>query len=303
MVKTILVVCIFLFFLIGSNFAQGEKITDETILIDYFFKNLYNFSFREADSIIVVMSNTNIDKATIYNIKANMAWWKLLSGDAIDQNLESCNSNIDESLKLLLKNDKEDVNWLINIIFAYSLKARLENYRGHTFKSLPYFYSSLVYMDKSFDEAVKDENMYLISGLYLYFIDYIENEYFVMNAILFPFKKGDKAVGLKYLEECSSSENEMVRTEANYFLLKIYLYTENDYAKAYRNAQILTQQHPNNLVYSVEKLKLLLILGKSGEAQIFKNKLIGEIQTAGNINSIQKNHFIIQIQELMNPVD
>ena len=40
----------------------------------------------------------------------------------------------------------------------------------------------------------------LILGLYFYFIDYIENEYFIANAVFFSFPKGDKNKGLRYLE-------------------------------------------------------------------------------------------------------
>jgi hypothetical protein len=89
----------------------------------------------------------------------------------------------------------------------------------------------------------------------------------------------------------------MIGTEANYFLLKIYSYTEKDYAKAYLKAQIITQQHPNNLVYSLEQYKLMLKMKKDVEAQIFRKKLIGEIQTAKNINYSQKNHFISLLGE------
>jgi hypothetical protein len=296
--KAILVVLIFMAFSIKSNFAQVGKIYEENILINCFFKDLYNFSFREADSMVIVMGKTNMDKATISNIKANLAWWKLLSGDAIDQNLKSCNSNIDESINLLLKSERQDIISLLNLIYSYSLKVRIENYKGNTIRSLFNFYKSIDYMEKCITWPVKDENIYFVLGLYYYFADYFENEYVMMSALFFPFPKGDKIKGLKYLEESSSSKDEMIRTEANYFLLKIYAYTEKNYQKAYRNAQILTQQHPDNLVYSLEQLKLLLVLKKSSEAQIFQNKLIGEIETAGNINNIQKNHFLYQIEEL-----
>lgn len=296
--KNILLVFVFLFFPIKSNFAQVENIYDENTLINSFLESLYNFSFHEADSMIVILSNTNIDKSTISNIKANLAWWKLLSGDAIDQNLRNCHYNIDESIKLLLKSNRQDSDALLNIIYSYSLKARLENYSGNTLTSLIYFYKSIGYIQKFTDRPIENEKLYLVLGLYFYFVDYIENEYPVMSAIFFSLPDGDKTRGLKYLEDCSSSENEMIRTEANYFLLKIYAYIEKDYSRAYQNAQFLTQQYSKNLVYNLEKLKLLLVLEKSSEAQIFQKKLIGEIQTAENINNMQKNHFISQIQEL-----
>lgn len=288
----------FLFSPENSGFAGVLKIPDENTLINCFFKNLYNFSFNAADSMVVVMNNSNIDNITISNIKANLAWWKVLSGDTIETNLKICNSNIDESIRLGLKINHPDINSLLNIIYSYSLKARLENYRGNTLKSFFYFYKSITYIKKCIDTPVEDERLNLVLGLYYYFTDYIENEYYIMHALFFSIPEGNKNKGLKYLEDCSTSTNEMIRTEANYFLLKIYANTEKDYSKAYTNALILTQQHPNNLVYSLEQFKLLLKMKQSGETQIVQQKLIEEIQTAGNINNIQKKHFISQIEEL-----
>lgn len=282
---------------VNSGFAAITKLPDENRMIDCFFKKVYDFSFREADSMVVVMNNSEIDNTTLSGIKADLAWWKLLSGDAIDTNLRTCDSIIHESLSSSLKSKKKDTNCLLNIIYYYSLKARLENYRGNPLKSVIYFYKSCTYIEDCMHSPVKDEKLNLILGLYLYFIDYIEKEFFMTRAMFFTFPKGDKNKGLRYLEECSVSGDEMIGTEANYFLLKIYTYTEKDYAKAYLKVQIITQHHPNNLVYSLEQYKLMLKMKKDVEAQIFRKKLIGEIQTAKNINYSQKNHFISLLGE------
>lgn len=282
---------------VNSGFAAITKLPDENSMIECFFKKVYDFSFREADSIVVVMNDSEIDNTTLSGIKADLTWWKLLSGDAIDSNLRTCDSIIHESLSSSLNNKKKDINCLLNIIYYYSLKARLENYRGNTLKSLFYFYKSFTYIEDCMHSPVKDEKLNLILGLYLYFIDYIEKEFFMTRAMFFTFPKGDKNNGLRYLEECSASGDEMIGTEANYFLLKIYTYTEKDYIKAYLKAQILTKQHPNNLVYSLEQFKLLLKMKKDGEAQIFRKKLIEEIQIAKNLNNSQKTHFISLLGE------
>lgn len=239
-----------------------------------------------------------MDNLTRYNIKANLSWWKLLSGDQIETNLKTCDSNINEAIKLGIRYKQNDFSSLLNIIYSYSLKARLENYKGKTLKSLIYFYKSITYIEKCIDRNENDEKLNLVLGLYFYFVDYIENEYFVTRAMFISYPKGDKIKGLRYLEVCTTSHDEMIRTESNYFLLKIYSYTEKDYAKAYLNALILTRLHPNNLVYSLEQFKLLLKMKKASEAQAFQGKLVEEIQSAKNINSVQKSHFISQIREL-----
>lgn len=113
-----------------SGYAQGTKTQVENALINCFFKDLYNFSFHEADSIASVMNDSDLDNVTLSNIKANLAWWKLLSGDEIGANLKTCDSCIHESIRLGLKNKTKDLRSLLNIIYSYSLKARLENYRA-----------------------------------------------------------------------------------------------------------------------------------------------------------------------------
>ncbi len=285
----------------NSSFAGVIRSPYESTMINSFFKSLYNFSFHEADSIVAIMNNSDIDNITFSNIKANLAWWKLLSGDEIGSNIRTCDSILHESIRLGLNNKKKDISSILNLIYSYSLKARLENYRGKTLRSLIYFYRSITYIEECIKSPVKDEKLNLVLGLYFYFIDYIENEYFMINAMFFSFPKGDKNKGLRYLEECSASGDEMIRTEADYFLLKIYAGSEKDYSKALQNAQILTKEYPNNMVYCLEQLKLMLKMKKDGEARIFRNKIIDEIKSSKNINSSQKNHFISLIGDLSKP--
>lgn len=264
-------------------------------LTEDFFNSLYNFSFHGADSIFNIMNGSNMNDITISNIKATLSWWKLLSGDAVENNIRICDSSLQESFTLSNKSREKDINTLLNIIYAYSLKARLENFRGNSLKSLIYFYRSFIYIKDCMDFAGGNEKVNLVFGLYLYFVDYIEDEYRILGAIFLPLGKGDKIRGMKYLHECSESDDEMVRTEATYFLFKIYAYTEKNYPEAYLQARKLTEAYPDNLIYGLEQYKLLLQMQRTYEAQIFQKKLEEEIRTAKNINSSQKSHFLSQL--------
>jgi hypothetical protein len=290
-----LLIFLAIFLPLNTSSATDLKRPDEYILINNFFRNLYNFSFDAADSIIIIMQDSNIDDATVANIKANLAWWKLLCGDEPETNFRTCNLNLDESIKSSLGKNHPDVNSLFNIIYSYSLKARLENYRGNTIKAFIYFYKSLTFIEKCIDTPVRDEKLNLALGMYYYFIDYVEDKYFMLNALFLAFPKGDKIKGLQYLELCSGSEDDMIRTEANYFLLKIYAYTEKNYSKALLYSRVLTHEYPDNLVYSLEQFKLLQKMGKTTEAQVFEKELIEEIDMSKNMNNVQKNHFLSQI--------
>ena len=283
----------------NSDFAQDGRTNDDSTLINSYYHSLYNFSFSRADSSVLLLSKSDMDRATIYNIKANLLWWKLISGDSPNLNLQNCSYNIDESIRLNLKNKQRDKDFLLNIIYSYSLKARLESYNGNTLKSFICFYKSIGYIRECIKISGTDENVNLILGLYLYLMDYIRDEYNLLSTLLFSFPEGNKTKGLEYLENCSVSKNEMVRTEANYFLFKIYLDLEKDSNKAFVYVRVLNEQYPDNLVFNMEKLKLLLIFKKSNETQLYRKMLIDKIQTAENINTLQKNHFLSQVDQII----
>lgn len=277
--------------------ATAEK-ADRSYLINCFFDRLYNFSFNEADSIAAVMEKNGIDDATMCNIRANLAWWRLLSGDAISANTDTCEFYLDKSLKAG-PGENPDLNSLFNIIYAYSLKSRLENYKGNSLKAFLLFRKSFTYIGKCTDSGEKNDKLDLLLGLYYYFTNYFRDQYLMMSALFFPLYGGDRIKGLKYLEECSGSSDAMVRTEASYFLMKIYTTTEKNLQKAYRNAQALTMSHPQNFVYGIEQLKLMMAIREAGEVGIYRERLIRDIQMSGKINKTQKDHFLSQI-ELIN---
>ena len=286
---------VFVLPLIYSESLNGG-ISSQTDLVNGFFRYIYSFSFRSADSLLFIMQKSEMDKPAMYNIGANLAWWKLLSGDSVNSNIKRCNYDLEESIRLLQKEKKDNSTGTLNLIYSYSLKARLENYNGNTLKALIYFYRSAGLIRPYVNSDKRDEKLNLMLGLYLYFMDYIENEYYMSHALFLSYPHGDRAKGLKYLSDCSDSKNEMIRTEANYFLLKIYANVENDYQKAYENSEFLTRQYPENLVYAIEKLKLMMHLKAKNEVYLFRVKLIEQISHSASLSNDQKNHFISLIE-------
>jgi hypothetical protein len=283
---------------LNSGFAALSNNAGQDDLINSFFKSLYNFSFQKADSVVLVLKDSKIDDITLLIVKANLSWWKLLSGDEVENNLMSCSYCIDESLRLILKSSKRDKNAGLNIIYLYSLKARLENYKGNTLKAVVNFFKSITYIQEISESPVADEKVNLVLGMYYYFVDYIKTRHFIFNAVLLPFPQGNREKGLEYLEKCAVSDDEMVNTEANYFLMKIYAYSEKEYPTAFVCSKILVAHHPDNLVYKLEQLKLLLKMQRNEEARLFKSEMIYAIQNSEKINKSQKNHFISQIEDL-----
>ncbi|HKK42147.1 MAG TPA: hypothetical protein VJ963_07045 [Bacteroidales bacterium] len=272
--------------------------TDQNRMVRAFFMNLYDFSFYKADSVISLMENTNTDRPTLLIVKADIAWWRLLSGDEMEKNMKICSNYIDESIKTNLRDDHPDINTLFNIIYSYSLKVRLENYKGNSLSAFINFYKSSAFIEKCRNMDNPDEKFTLVLGMYYYFISYIQHKYFFLDSFLFSLPEGDRDKGINYLTRCSGSADDVIRTEADYFLMKIYSEAEKDFQKALYYAREITVMHPDNPVYSVEELKLVIKTKRYDEARMLRGNLIKRIENESRLNDVQKEHFISQIEQV-----
>jgi len=269
---------------------------DEDRLVKDFFRNLYDFSFQRADSLITIMEDLRTDRSTLLIVKADLAWWRLLSGDNTEVNMKICIDNIDESIRTNLKDDHPDINTLFNIIYSYSLKVRLDNYKGNSIGAFINFYRSSAFIEKCRNVNITDEKFALVLGMYYYFISYIGHKYFLLNTFLFSLPDGDREKGLSYLVKCSGSSDDVIRTEADYFLMKIYSEAEKEYSKALDYARIISGMHPDNPVYSLEVLRLMMKMKQYREAAVTGKELVDRITRAKKLNDAQKKHFLKQVE-------
>lgn len=269
---------------------------DEGNLVKDFFRNLYDFSFQRADSLVSVLEEMNADHSTLLIIRADLAWWRLLSGEETELNMKICNDNIEESIKTNLKYDHPDINTLFNIIYSYSLKVRLENYKGNSLSAFINFYRSSAFIEKCRNMNIKDEKFAMVLGMYYYFISYIEHKYFLLNTLLFSLPSGDRDKGLSYLVKCSGSSDDVIRTEADYFLMKIYSEAEKEYSKALGYARIITEMHPDNPVYSLDELRLMMVMKQYREATVMSKELVSRINRSAKLSDAQKKHFLDQVE-------
>jgi len=62
---------------------------------------------------------------------------------------------------------------------------------------------------------------------------------------------------------------------------------------------ILYEHYPDNMLYNLEQLKILIIFKKSDEALLYRKMLNDKIQAAENINTLQRNHFLSLIDQII----
>jgi len=225
---------------------------------------------------------------------SNFYWCLAVSGKDTTQNMKLCEKYSDEIIGRLLLIEKSKLNEdeLFYIISAIALKARIAIFQGNYFRAVGMMKKVFDYLSLSKFYYQKSDKLLLTTGLYFYYIEYaIET-----NKILYPYlifyPRGNKANGIAMLRKCLASENVMVKSEACYFLMKIYLDSEKNLPLAAKHAEILVRMYPENLLYRYHLFKIYLDADLKEHA-LEQYKLIQKFAAKNNELSIdQKNHFI-----------
>jgi hypothetical protein len=160
-----------------------------------------------------------------------------------------------------------------------------------------YFYKDLSAIRNIVDQTSLNNDLYLPVGLYLYFLDFFKNKNGLSRSLFFNFPEGDKRKGLEILKRCSSSSNEIISTEADYFLMKLYSTAEKDYETALIYSNNLTQKYPGNFIFSLERLQLLKILNDNKYLTL-KSELQNEIKLNHLISEQQRCHLLLQLGKI-----
>jgi hypothetical protein len=264
-----------LFFFSGNSacYSQENKnyIPQETINKSYYF--LYNFQFKKADSIISeTTKNYPLDPFSKV-LEANKYWWLLLSVDESNKELSrNFLSTLTEAENLLVKNknnySERDLFLLINV---HGYKARLDLLNQNYLAILKNLDMSIGFIKSSNEKSTTYEPLFFTSGLYNYFMGKAKITYWFAFPLLSTYPEADKWKGIEMLKTCSFSKDKLIQTEADYFLMKIYLESEKNATLAMPFAQALIEQYPNNIIFQYYYYKILL---NKGDVKLISEQLV-----------------------------
>jgi hypothetical protein len=263
-----------------------------------FMHEVYSLSFDKADSILISHTKISSDRSALLMMRSYQAWWRILSGDRIKENVELCKRLTDETLSLLKKEKNYDINSALKYVSVYSLKSRLDNLYSKSLRSTVHFYNSIEHIKKLSMAEEKGQSILFVMGMYIYSVEYIQSNYF-FNLKLLPNPENlSKETAIEYLEMVALSDNKILKTEATYFLMKIYSELENRPHDAIVKADKLIGMYPDNYVFHIEKLKLLRSLKRQNEAMVLKNDLMKNVRNSNKLNTAQKKHFVNLLKEI-----
>ena len=277
---------ILLFIAISKPIEAQQENWGSSATINY-FENLYNFSFVKTDSCLHAQLNSVPDYYRYFLIM-NEKWWQLVTTGNIKYYSECMAGMINGTESLDKSNIPYHEKNFLHICYE-SYKLRLMLYDKQYIKAYSQSKSVVSQIQPVLGLEKKFNPYYLTSGLYHYFASAGREKY----PLLFTnksFKTASKVVGLGYLETCSQSDIKFLSTEANYFLMKIYIEIEENPEKALIYSNRLLKLYGNNIIYQYYQLNILLNLKRVQQAKDQYLLVLKLIDENSEISSEQKIH-------------
>ena len=279
----------FIILVVLAPYSQAQNInTKAKKLFDY----CYQFKFKSADSLLTIYANTALpnEQVELQLLKANLLWWKIISGDDSKQQKTTYYDVLLAAEKDFNKEKDTGFEHTYKGISLYGYLARMDGLNKNYVKAFFRINSCLKHLEKSFTHEQEFSYFYLSSGLYNYHIVNSARMYPVLKPYLYLYPKGSKVKGMEYLIIASKSNNEYLSTEANYFLMKIYM-DERKYNLALPYANVLCEKYPANGLYLYYKFNILLNSDKLAEAKNVMQKMDAKLMSNAQLSLKQVLHF------------
>lgn len=153
--------------------------------------------------------------------------------------------NLSETTDLLKKVSKSGSDHLYLHITSELLLAEFYYTNGDAGQALLHGKRVYPLIMQTFDEHKNEPELVFVKGLYLYYMDFFRAKGFMYRTVLFPFRDGDQALGLRLLEQAASMQS-LAKTEALIYLAHIYLHLEEQPVKALPYSRKLVELYPAN---------------------------------------------------------
>lgn len=268
LLRLLCLLMVFTGLLAGKSSAKDSKNQAQLAL-----HKLYQFRFVDADSIISQLETHQPDDYLPAMARASYHWWSMISQE---QNAETRTDYINILLyaeQLITASSQEQLTdeQLFFLIHVHAYKLRLELMQGEYFRAYRNLHQSMKHIGASLGREEEYPAFLLTSGLYNYMTEYIRVNHPVFRFYLLLHPRGSGSLGLEQLKMASVLQDISIKTEASYFLMRIYFDLEEDSAKALEYAEWLTEQYPENLIYIYYHHQIASQLSLTGQVSGLKH--------------------------------
>lgn len=270
--------------IVGSFTVQAQvKATKDTTIIlisdihvqlecTQALNDLYNFKFPQAEFQFKYLKARYPWHPLPYFLMGLIEWWKIMPNTKDQSHDATFLAYMDSTILVgenLYKNHppyKTEASFFLAA--AYGFKGRLyaDEERRNWGKAASVGKDALDYLEDSKAKEGLSPELLFGDALYNYFSVWVPENYPALKPLLWFFKKGDKALGLKQLKEVSYNAF-YTRTEAMVWLMRILNSYENDQPRAFQISEYLHQTYPDNPYFHRYFARMLYYQGRFTEAE------------------------------------
>ena len=273
------------FFSLFGNKKETE--TPELLLMDRGIQiettaavnNMYNFNFDAAEREFKWLKVKYPDHPLGDFLLGLNEWWKIIPDTKKSNYDDLCHMYMDQAIdkaENLFDKNKKNKEAAFFICASYAIKGRLYAEREKWVKAAWAGKQALKYLDYSRGEENINPELLFGDGVYNYYSKWIHENYKSLKPLLSFFKKGDKNLGIKQLENVANNAF-YSRMEARYFLVQIYA-MENQTAKSLLLSRQMHALYPNNSFFHRYVARNSFALGRLAEAEVYAEELLQNLK-------------------------
>ncbi len=272
---------------------NSERALEETLLA------LYHFDFKKADSVSSNIAMMYADQYVAHFSRANYLWWLIITQPFSTVSENQYRESVSRSMALAKNNagemtDNQDLFYSISL---YAMQARLDLKNGAYIRAMRNGRNAISHIERSKGKEDAFPGFLLTSGLYNYMTVQAGRKYPFLKIYSIFYPDGDRALGLAQLHEAAQSDYLIWQTEANYFLMRLYLEMEQEPDKALQYADWLTRTFPSNLIFQYYHLLILKALADNQAVLNKKDDIRFAAEKNRGISKQQRDYFLELISE------
>ncbi len=284
-----------IFFIVASSLAIGQVKKDTTIILisdivvqmetTQALNDLYDFKFEQAEQQMRWFKQKYAWHPLPYFMLGLSEWWKIMPNTKEtkydDKFLAYMDSSIFVAENLYKKHPEYRIEAAFFLAATHGFKARLyaDEERKNWRKAAVQGKIALNYLEVCREKENLSPELLFGDALYNYFSVWVPENYPSLKPLLWFFRKGDKALGLKQLKEVSYNAF-YTRTEAMVWLMRIMNSYENDQMRAFQVAEYLHQTYPNNPYFHRYFARMLYARGLYPDLEVQAKQILTLIDSS-----------------------
>jgi hypothetical protein len=288
------VIFVFIFLISSISSINAQDISDiapmdssYSLLMNIFVQveatqainDMYNFRFDQSLRHFIYLKKKYGWHPLPYFLMGLNYWWRIVPDFKNEEFDQTFYAYMDTAL-VLAKRMHEEVNPIEGAFFlaaTHAFKGRLHSERREYSKAAFASKNALKYLDEC--KGLGNENPELLFGdaLFNYYAAWIPENYPFLKPIMLMFPKGDKKEGIAQLKEVARNAF-YTRTEAQYYLMRISYFEENDLQTSLQVAEYLHTTYPGNAYFQRFYARLLYQTSDYTKAQLESEDILAKIE-------------------------